>query len=211
MRNHLLRRGAKIYHERNADVHVFGTRVKRRPEIDAQSPTAQVFLCRCTANTKISYGTPNSLNLSAFQARTLKSLKMEKLIYLTPETCEIFGREGRSGRVLVDGKPEIELEDIVLRDRIQLSEEGILVPIIVLHSDIPTSTNVDDNAEKLPTDGDADDTKTALNAGQIEIISRGFVYMDKSEELIEEAKEITRKVIENLSDEQKHETEIVPR
>ena len=71
----------------------------------------------------------------------------------------------RSGRVLVDGKPEIELEDIVLRDRIQLSEEGILVPIIVLHSDIPTSTNVDDNAEKLPTNGDADDTKTALNAG----------------------------------------------
>ena len=33
--------------------------------------------------------------------------------------------------------------------------------------------------------------------------------MDKSEELIAEAKEITRRVIENLSDEQKHETEIV--
>lgn len=52
-------------------------------------------------------------------------------------------------------------------------------------------------------------SKTGLNAGQIEIISRGFVYMDESEELIEEAKEITRKVIENLSDEQKHETETV--
>ena len=52
-------------------------------------------------------------------------------------------------------------------------------------------------------------SKTGLNAGQIEIISRGFVYMDKSEELIEEAKEITRNVIENLSDEQKHETETV--
>ena len=44
---------------------------------------------------------------------------------------------------------------------------------------------------------------------QIEIISRGFVYMDKSEELIEEAKEITLRVIENLSDEQKQETETV--
>ena len=62
-----------------------------------------------------------------------------ELIYLTPETCEVFGREGRSGRVLVDGKPEFELEDIVLRDRIQLSEDGILVPIIVLHSDVGDS------------------------------------------------------------------------
>ena len=132
-----------------------------------------------------------------------------ELIHLTPETCEVFGREGRSGRVLVDGKPEIELEDIVLRDRIQLSEEGILVPIIVLHSDTgvdASGTGDDGGSDSID---DADNTKTALNAGQIEIISRGFVYMDESEELIEEAKEITRNVIENLSDEQKHETEIV--
>ena len=33
--------------------------------------------------------------------------------------------------------------------------------------------------------------------------------MDQSEELIEEAKEITLRVIENLSDEQKQETETV--
>ena len=32
-----------------------------------------------------------------------------ELIRLTPETCEVFGREGRSGRVLVDGKPKLNL------------------------------------------------------------------------------------------------------
>ena len=133
--------------------------------------------------------------------------------------------------MLVDGKPEIELEDIVLRDRIQLSEEGILVPIIVLHSDIGEAVSSQQESgqpsaasdqpadlisaepllpesELFPTETDSH-SKTGLNAGQIEIISRGFVYMDKSEELIEKAKEITRNVIENLSDEQKHETEIV--
>ena len=152
-----------------------------------------------------------------------------ELIHLTPETCEVFGREGRSGRVLVDGKPEIELEDIVLRDRIQLSEDGIVIPVIVLHSDTGDGSQQDSDQppavslhqqdgvisaeaplpeSQLPTETDSH-AKTGLNAGEIEIISRGFVYMDKSEELIEAAKEVTRRVIENLSDEQKHETEVV--
>ena len=152
--------------------------------------------------------------------RTLKSLEDGELIQLTPEVCEVFGRKGRSGRVLVDGKPEIELEDIVLRDRIQLSQDGILIPIIILQSDTgngsqqegtvadKTSETVTESTES-PKPTTDDFSKTELNTGQIEIISRGFVYMDESEELIEEAKEITRRVIENLSDEQKHETEIV--
>lgn len=155
-----------------------------------------------------------------------------ELILLTPETCEVFGREGRSGRVLVDGKPEFELEDIVLRDRIQLSEDGIVVPIVVLHSDAggdkpeSAANSQEESGQQLEgavspnvMDGGstANDSQisTHLNEPQgkikkqIEIISRGFVYMDKSEELIEEAKEITRSVIENLSDEQREETETV--
>ena len=154
-------------------------------------------------------------------SENIKVAEDGELIQLTPETCEVFGRKGRSGRVLVDGKPEIGLEDIVLRDRIQLSQDGILIPIIILHSDTGTGTSSADdemgNIEKMLSGiEDIDEimqtdvsSTTALNPGQIEIISRGFVYMDESEELIEEAKEITRRVIENLSDEQKHETEIV--
>ena len=209
VRNHLLRRGAKVYHERNADVHVSGHGASEDLKLMLNLLQPKFFmpihgeyqnLVR-HAELAESVGIPSD---------NIKVAEDGELIHLTAETCEVFGREGRSGRVLVDGKPEIELEDIVLRDRIQLSEEGILVPIIVLHSDVRTD---DEGSEKRSTDiedvDNADVPKTGLNAGQIEIISRGFVYMDKSEELIEEAKEITRKVIENLSDEQKHETEIV--
>ena len=158
----------------------------------------------------------NSLNPLGSRRENINVAEDGELIHLTSETCEVFGREGRSGRVLVDGKPEIELEDIVLRDRIQLSEDGIVVPIIVLHSDTGDGSQRQDGVisakdplpeSQLPT---ADShSKTELNTGEIEIISRGFVYMDESEELIEEAKEITRRVIENLNDEQKHETETV--
>ena len=207
--NHLLRRGAKIYHERNANVHVSGHGSSEDLKLMLNLLQPKFFMPM--------HGEYQNLVRHAELAESvgipsenITVAEDGELIHLTPEVCEVFGREGRSGRVLVDGKPEIELEDIVLRDRIQLSEEGILVPIIVLHSDTgaDASSTTGDNEDSDAID-DADNTKTALNAGQIEIISRGFVYMDKSEELIEEAKEITRSVIENLSDEQMHETEIV--
>lgn len=201
--NHLLRRGAKIYHERNADVHVSGHGSSEDLKLMLNLLQPKFFMpmhgeyqnLMRHAELAESVGVPSE---------NIKVAEDGELIRFTPETCEVFGREGRSGRVLVDGKPEIELEDIVLRDRIQLSEDGILVPIIVLQSDTGNGNqqkDISDDSEVL--------TKTGLNAGQIEIISRGFVYMDESEELIEEAKEITRRVIENLNDEQKHETEIV--
>ena len=214
--NHLLRRGAKIYHERNAEVHVSGHGASEDLKLMLNLLQPKFFMpmhgeyqnLMRHAEIAESVGIPSE---------NIKVAEDGELIHLTPETCEVFGRKGRSGRVLVDGKPEIELEDIVLRDRIQLSQDGILIPIIILRSDTGNGSQpseVSDQKEHPLTENCQQPTadnfsKTALNAGQIEIISRGFVYMDESEELIEEAKEITRRVIENLSDEQKHETEIV--
>ena len=206
--NHLLRRGAKIYHERNADVHVSGHGSSEDLKLMLNLLQPKFFMpmhgeyqnLMRHAELAESVGVPSE---------NIKVAEDGELIRLTPETCEVFGREGRSGRVLVDGKPEIELEDIVLRDRIQLSEDGILVPIIVLQSDTGNGNHQDSGQQENISADSGVLTKTGLNAGQIEIISRGFVYMDESEELIEEAKEITRRVIENLNDEQKHETEIV--
>ncbi len=182
--NHLLRRGAKIYHERNANVHVsgHGSSEDLKLMINLLQPKFFVPI----------HGEYQNLVRHAELAESvgiprpnIKVAEDGELICLTQESCEVFERQGRSGRVLVDGKPEIELEDIVLRDRIQLSKDGMVIPIIVLHSD-----------------GDAIATEP-------EIVSRGFVYMDDSEDLVTEAKDITRSVIEGLTDEQKQETEIV--
>ncbi len=182
--NHLLRRGAKIFHERNANVHVsgHGSSEDLKLMINLLQPKFFVPI----------HGEYQNLVRHAELAESvgiprpnIKVAEDGELICLTQESCEVFERQGRSGRVLVDGKPEIELEDIVLRDRIQLSKDGMVIPIIVLH-----------------TEGDAIATEP-------EIISRGFVYMDESEDLVTEAKDITRSVIESLTDEQKQETEVV--
>ncbi|MCY4402169.1 MAG: ribonuclease J [Candidatus Poribacteria bacterium] len=182
--NHLLRRGAKIYHERNANVHVsgHGSSEDLKLMINLLQPKFFVPIHGEYQNLVRHAELAESVGIPRSNIRVAED---GELICLTQESCEVYERQGRSGRVLVDGKPEIELEDIVLRDRIQLSQDGMVIPIIVLHSE-----------------GDAIATEP-------EIVSRGFVYMDESEDLVTEAKEITRSVIENLTDEQKQETEVV--
>ena len=182
--NHLLKRGARIFHERNANVHVSGHGASEDLKLMLNLLHPKFFVPM--------HGEYQNLVRHAELAESvgiphdnIKVAEDGELIRLTPDACEVFGRKGRSGRVLVDGKPEIELEDIVLRDRITLSQDGMVIPIVVLHSD------------------------AGAIATEPEIVSRGFVYMDKSEELMDEAKQITRRVIENLSDEQKDETETV--
>ncbi len=71
-----------------------------------------------------------------------------------------------AGRVLVDGLGVGDVGNIVLRDRKQLSQDGILIVVVTINRDGGGS----------------------VVAGP-DIVSRGFVYVRESEELIEEAKE----------------------
>jgi ribonuclease J len=77
------------------------------------------------------------------------------------------------GHVLVDGLGVGDISQVVLRDRHHLSQDGFLVAII----------GVDEQT------GD-------ILAGP-EILSRGFVYMRDSEELIEAAKQRIRQALQN--------------
>jgi len=70
-----------------------------------------------------------------------------------------------AGRVLVDGLGVGDVGNIVLRDRKQLSQDGILIIVVTL----------DKEAKQVVAGPD--------------IVTRGFVYVREAEELMEEAKE----------------------
>ncbi|WP_027363779.1 ribonuclease J [Desulfotruncus alcoholivorax] len=86
------------------------------------------------------------------------------------QVLELSRRSGRlagrvtAGRVLVDGLGVGDVGNIVLRDRRQLSQDGILIVVVTISKE----------------------------SGQIisgpDIVSRGFVYVRESEELMEDAK-----------------------
>jgi ribonuclease J len=84
------------------------------------------------------------------------------------------------GRVCIDsGTLDEVVHDMVIRDRRHLSEDGFVVPIIAI------------------------DKHTGLTEGRPEIISRGFMSLDESGALIEEARGVVIKTLENSSIEER--------
>ena len=83
-----------------------------------------------------------------------------------------LGGKVTAGRVLVDGLGVGDVGNIVLRDRRQLSQDGILIVVVTLNKESGT-----------------------LVAGP-DMVSRGFVYVRESESLMEEAKVKVKSALE---------------
>ncbi len=84
------------------------------------------------------------------------------------------GKPVPSGRILIDGSLIGDVGTAVLRDRKQLSEDGLLMLILRMDKD---------NRQLLK---------------EPDIISRGFVYMKESTELIDEAKNLMTKTVTDM-------------
>jgi ribonuclease J len=183
MINHLLRRGAHVLHERNAHVHVSGHGAQEDLKLMIALVRPKFFIPMHGEYSNLVHHAELAESVGiAYENITVA--ENGDYLRLTPDACEITGRVP-AGRVLVDGKIEMGLEDIVLHDRQQLSQDGMVIPIIVLNS----------------------------NSGEIvagpDIVSRGFVYMDESEDLMNRAKEIVTRSMEQLSLEAKSEIDTV--
>ena len=98
------------------------------------------------------------------------------VLELTRDKGQIVGKV-QSGRVLVDGLGVGDVGNIVLRDRRQLSQDGILIVVVTMSR-----------------------SSRQVLAGP-DIVSRGFVYVRESEQLMDEARERVSQAIEHCTDE----------
>ncbi|MCL6563128.1 MAG: ribonuclease J [Firmicutes bacterium] len=93
----------------------------------------------------------------------------------TPDTGAIVGQV-TAGRVLVDGMGVGDVGNIVLRDRKQLSNDGILIVVVGI------------------------DEQTGLMVSGPDIVSRGFVYVRESEALLDEARQRVKSALAQMDD-----------
>ncbi len=89
------------------------------------------------------------------------------------ETAEVVGRVA-AGSVMVDGLGVGDVEDVVLRDRRHMANDGVVIAVL----------GIDTSTREIVTGPD--------------IFSRGFVSEEWGEELMEDGKDIVKAAIENL-------------
>jgi ribonuclease J len=99
-----------------------------------------------------------------------------RILEFTADSASMTGKV-TAGKVLVDGLGVGDVGNIVLRDRKQLSQDGILIVVVTI-----------------------DKETTEVIAGP-DIISRGFVYVRESEKLMEQAREKVNQALKKCQEE----------
>ena len=100
-------------------------------------------------------------------------LSTDQVLELTPHSAEVNGRV-RTGAIFVDGIGVGDVGNVVLRDRRMLAEGGMLIVVATIDKE----------------------SKTLVSEPYI--VTRGFVYVKESEDLMNEVKQITQTEIEML-------------
>lgn len=167
--NEMYRRGVNVYHE-EAEVHVSGHACQEEIKL-------MHALCKPKFVMPI-HGEYRHLmqhkELAEFMGKDPADIfvcEIGQVLELDGESCKKAGSVP-SGRVLVDGYGVGDVGNIVLRDRRHLAQDGLIVVVATV-----------------------DSTECSIISGP-DIISRGFVYVRESEELMEEVKNIAKNVLE---------------
>ena len=157
----LFEKGAYVVYDRMADVHVSGHACREELKMMLHIVKPKYFIpvhgefrhLMTHARLALDMGVPEE---------NIFLLENGSAVSFTRKAAARAG-EVPAGAVMVDGSASIE--DAVIRDRRELSSQGLVVAVISL------------------------DKETGKQTAPVEMISRGFVYMKESDELMGEAAE----------------------
>src|SRR5213594_2466635 len=171
--NHLYRRGAEVHYEKVSEIHVSGH-------------ASQEELKTMLQLTRPRYFVP----IHGEYRHLIKHIQLAQEVGLAAENCflledgevlELTENQARktesisAGRVFVDGKGIGDVEDIVIRDRRHLSEDGMVLAVMTIHQ------------------------QTGEVVAGPDLISRGFMRLEKEEEVLEQAKKVVLQTLKGIN------------
>lgn len=169
--NELTRLGAKVVYEKMYDVHVSGHACQEEQKLMLSLVKPRFFVPVHGEQKHLRKHSETAVSLGVKKENIIVS-EIGKVIEFTAKQVKCV-EAVEAGRVLVDGLGIGDVGSVVLRDRKHLAEDGIIVVVLCL------------------------DSATGEMISGPEVISRGFVYVKGSEELMDETREIVWDVAES--------------
>jgi ribonuclease J len=168
--NHLYRRGAEVHYEKVSEIHVSGHASQEELKTMLQLTRPRFFVPI--------HGEYRHLVRHRRLAQAVGVPEENCFVLEDGEVLEITGQGAQKvdsapvGRVFIDGKGVGDVGDVVIRDRRHLSEGGMVLAVMAIHQQ-----------------------SGELVAGP-DIVSRGFMRAEESEEVLEQARRV---VVETLN------------
>jgi ribonuclease J len=171
MKDEILRQGAKVFHYKMMDIHAggHGQREELREMLKIMKPK---FFIPIHGQYSMLVSHAQLAKESGLPEKNVLVVENGQIINLNPGKIFIEREKVAANYIMVDGLGVGDVGEVVLRDRQMLAKDGMFVIVAVV------------------------DRQTGKVKGSPDIISRGFVYLRESRELLKE----TRKRVINIID-----------
>jgi ribonuclease J len=178
--NHFCRRGARIYDESHWMIHVSGHASQEELKLMINLTRPRFFVPIHGEYRQLYHHALVAQETGIPKDRILIA-ESGDIIALTADSAEIRGR-APVGRRLIDQDGQAELEEYVVKDRQQLSEEGVILAVL------PISKS------------------TGLVRGLPELVSRGHIEHEDGASLLSEARDALMKALQECTDEEREDS-----
>ena len=171
--NELYRKGAEVVYEKSEGLHVSGHACQEELKIIHALCKPKFFIPVHGEQRHLQiHG--KLATMMGTPAKNVRIAEIGDVLEFTGKTCKING-EVTAGKVFVDGTGVGDVGSVVLRDRKHLAQDGMIVVCVNISSQ----------------DG-------AIITGP-DIITRGFIYVKESEELMDELRIVAMEAIERCA------------
>ncbi len=170
LKDNLIKQGAKVYHYKMLDIHASGHGFQDdlRMMIDLVKPR---FFMPIHGHYSMLSSHADIAESTGIPKANIIIGQNGQIIELSKTQIEATEKFVPTNYVMVDGLGIGDIGEIVLRDRQTLSQDGIFLVIALV------------------------DSKTGLLYNNPEIVSRGFVYMKESKDLLQEVKKLISDIV----------------
>lgn len=173
--DHLFKQGANVIYEAISGVHVSGHASQEELKLMLNLVRPKFFIPVHGEYRHLIHHSQLAMEVG-IPSENIFIAENGRVLEFTRDSGKMTGKVA-AGKVLVDGLGVGDVGNIVLRDRKQLSQDGILIVVVTI------------------------DKETTEVVSGPDIISRGFVYVRESEELMEQAREKVKQALKKCQEE----------